>query len=108
MPYPELAERSGTALARLPHRTIPNPSPHVSRARRSTKRLDAHNGLLLSALWDTAFDSGMVGFTDDGKPCVSPSLSEIARHALAVDDAPALLGLRDAHRANLAVHRKRH
>jgi hypothetical protein len=36
------------------------------------------------------------------------SLSAVARHALAVDTAPALQGLREAHRANLAVNRARH
>jgi hypothetical protein len=72
------------------------------------QRLDVHNGLLLSALWDAAFDQGLVSFGDDGKPCVSPSLSEIARRALAIETVPALRGLRDAHRANLAAHRARH
>ena len=43
------------------------------------QRLDVHNGLLLSALWDAAFDQGLVSFADDGKLCVSPSLSEVAR-----------------------------
>jgi hypothetical protein len=42
------------------------------------QRLDVHNGLLLSALWDAAFEKGLVSFTDDGKLCVSSSLSEIA------------------------------
>jgi hypothetical protein len=72
------------------------------------QRLDVHNGLLLSALWDAAFDQGLVSFGDDGKPCVSPSLSEIARRALAIETVTALRGLRDAHRANLAAHRARH
>ena len=31
------------------------------------QRLDVHNGLLLSALWDTAFDAGLVSFAD-GEP----------------------------------------
>ena len=30
------------------------------------QRLDVHNGLLLSALWDAAFDKGFVSFADDG------------------------------------------
>jgi HNH endonuclease len=30
------------------------------------QRLDIHNGLLLSALWDAAFDQGLVSFADDG------------------------------------------
>jgi hypothetical protein len=72
------------------------------------QRLDVHNGLLLSALWDAAFDQGLVSFADDGTVCASSSLSETARHALAIDIAPALRGLRDAHRANFAAHRARH
>src|SRR3977135_1680410 len=30
------------------------------------QRLDVHNGLLLSALWDAAFDAGLISFADDG------------------------------------------
>jgi hypothetical protein len=30
------------------------------------QRLDVHNGLLLSALWDAAFDTGLVSFANDG------------------------------------------
>lgn len=39
------------------------------------ERLDVHNGLLLSALWDAAFDSGLVTFADDGVPLVSRRLA---------------------------------
>jgi hypothetical protein len=55
---------------------------------------------------DAAFDQGLVSFGDDGKPCVSPSLGEIARRALAIETAPVLRGLLDA-RVNLAAHRAR-
>lgn len=72
------------------------------------QRLDVHNGLLLSALWDAAFDQGLVSFAGDGRPLANPQLSTVARQALAIDTAPALGGLRDAHRANLAAHRARH
>jgi HNH endonuclease len=72
------------------------------------QRLDVHNGLLLSALWDAAFDQGLVSFGDDGMARAKPSLSAVVRQALAIDTAPALPGLRAAHRANLAVHRARH
>lgn len=46
------------------------------------ERLDVHNGLLLSALWDAAFDRGLVTFDDDGLPQFSPTLSEAARAEL--------------------------
>lgn len=71
------------------------------------ERLDVHNGLLLSALWDAAFDRGLVSFADDGAVLVSPELSETARRALGVATAPSLVGLRSEHRANLALHRAR-
>lgn len=72
------------------------------------QRLDVYNGLLLSALWDAAFDKGLVSFGDDGTVLVSPSLSEVARTALGVGGVPPLKGLRDGHRRNLAAHRVRH
>lgn len=72
------------------------------------QRLDVHNGLLLSALWDAAFDQGLASFADDGAALISPRLSEATRQALGADRAPALPGLRDAHRKNLAAHRARH
>jgi len=72
------------------------------------QRLDVHNGLLLSALWDAAFDKGLVSFADDGTVLVNSQLSEVARKTLGVDTAPRLGGLRQRHRENLAVHRARH
>jgi hypothetical protein len=72
------------------------------------QRLDVHNGLLLSALWDAAFDEGLVSFDDDGRPLASPELSDTARHALSLDACSALSGLRGAHKANLAAHRARY
>jgi hypothetical protein len=72
------------------------------------QRLDVHNGLLLSALWDAAFDKGLVSFAGDGTPLASPNLSGVARNMLALEQATSLRGLRDAHRANLAIHRARH
>ena len=69
------------------------------------QRLDVHNGLLLSALWDAAFDRGLISFADDGTVLASPQLSETARNALGLIDAPPLAGLRDGHKTNLALHR---
>ena len=53
-----------TALLRASH--------IVTRAECETDelRLDVHNGLLLSALWDAAFDCGLISFADDGTSCV--------------------------------------
>jgi HNH endonuclease len=71
------------------------------------QRLDVHNGLLLSALWDAAFDCGLVSFADNGSVLASSQLSETSRRALDLDNISPLTGLRDAHRANLALHRAR-
>jgi hypothetical protein len=71
-------------------------------------RLDVHNGLLLSALWDATFDSGLVSFADDGTALASPGLSGAARIALGLENAPRVPNLREAHRTNLATHRARH
>ena len=69
------------------------------------ERLDVHNGLLLSALWDAAFDAGLVSFADDGAVLVSPTLGALATGALATGPTSALQGLTTRHRANLAWHR---
>lgn len=67
------------------------------------ERLDVHNGLLLSALWDAAFDRALVTFDDHGRPEFSSSLSEQARAELRWH-SPILLT--DGHRRRLARHRE--
>lgn len=42
------------------------------------QRLDVHNGLLLSALCDAAFDKGLISFQDDGAILTSDKLSSAA------------------------------
>lgn len=67
-------------------------------------RLDVHNGLLLSALWDAAFDAGLVSFGDDGAPITSAGLS--ARALTVLDPGRASrLRLAPLTRARLAWHR---
>ncbi|MCS3479367.1 hypothetical protein M2212_006213 [Bradyrhizobium elkanii] len=68
------------------------------------ERLDVHNGLLLSALWDAAFDRALVTFDDEGAPELSPSLGEAARVELRWRWPIALT---DQHRRRLARHRER-
>ncbi|MGN6102465.1 MAG: HNH endonuclease [Devosia sp.] len=68
-------------------------------------RLDVHNGLLLSALWDAAFDRGLISFTDAGEAMFSPALSQAARVALDATRPGLLHGLTAHHLANLARHR---
>ena len=66
------------------------------------QRLDVHNGLLLSALWDAAFDHGLVTFTDEGTPVFSTALSGAAQAELRWRGA---LCLTKRQRANLSWHR---
>lgn len=68
------------------------------------QRLNVHNGLLLSALWDAAFDRVLVTFDDDGKPEFSPCVSDAARQALLWSQP---IPLTDLHREHLAHHRQR-
>jgi len=70
----------------------------------NAERLDVFNGLLLSALWDAAFDSGFVTFGADGRAILSPSLSQKARRELAIDTV-GRIRLRDEHQPYLEFHR---
>ncbi len=66
------------------------------------ERLDVHNGLLLSALWDAAFDRFLVTFDQKGKPLFSPKLSSAALTELrwAVP-----LPLTEKHQKHFTAHR---
>lgn len=74
-----------------------------SRCENDAERLDPENGLLLSALWDAAFDRGLLSFGDDGEPLFSPQMTRWARKFL-VHRGP-IRGLTDGQRRRLAVHR---
>lgn len=67
------------------------------------ERLDVHNGLLLSALWDAAFDRGLVTFDDEGRPLFSRDLSGKARTELRWQRP---LTLTEAHRKRLRWHQE--
>ena len=70
------------------------------------ERLNVHNGLLLSALWDAAFDKGLVTFNDDGSPVLSRRL-EPATCVFLNHGVIARLPLTDQHRLWLSWHRER-
>jgi hypothetical protein len=70
-------------------------------------RLDVYNGLLLSALWDAAFDAGKISFADDGEVLFHPSLGATERNLVLANAAARLKGLAPKHIANLERHRKR-
>ncbi|SNT32506.1 HNH endonuclease [Tardiphaga sp. OK246] len=69
------------------------------------QRLDVHNGLLLSALWDAAFDAGLVSFNDDGNVLFSPHLDLAARYALDGTQVRKI-DLRNEQKGYLAYHRR--
>jgi hypothetical protein len=98
--------------SRCPLTGIPDPAllraSHIvpwSACTSDAQRLDVHNGLLLSALWDAAFDAGLVTFSDDATPILSPHLTPEARARLTPDAAHALT-LTSAHRTHVAWHRQ--
>ncbi|HEY0149568.1 MAG TPA: HNH endonuclease [Allosphingosinicella sp.] len=68
------------------------------------ERLDVHNGLLLAAHWDAAFDAGLVSFADNGTPLVKPGLSPAAAALFDPRSVPAL-DLTPDHQSRLARHR---
>ncbi|MCW1919227.1 HNH endonuclease [Rhodobacter sp. KR11] len=48
----------------------------------TAERLDPENGILLSALWDAAFDRGLVGYSAQGQVLYANALTKSARLAL--------------------------
>lgn len=70
------------------------------------ERLDPENGLLLSALWDAAFDRGLVSFDVGGQALAFPKLGTAARKALNLDGVSKLEQLSAGNRARLEVHRQ--
>ncbi len=72
------------------------------------QRLDVHNGLLLSALWDAAFDKGLISFSEDGVVLVSDKLTSEAYNNLRINKINRLVGLTNMHHVNLAAHRERY
>ncbi len=66
------------------------------------ERLDVHNGFLLSALWDAAFDNGLVTFDPEGIPIFSERLSKLAQSQLHYETP---IKLNAKHRVFLEWHR---
>ena len=76
------------------------------KCRSEDERLDPENGLLLSALWDAAFDRGLVSFDDDGRALRMPKLSGQAWAVLVGSGDGRLDELTGGNRQRLALHRK--
>ncbi len=71
------------------------------------ERLDAHNGLLLAAHLDAAFDAGLFTVEDGGRVVVSEALDAHTRAVLGLERPQVVNGLVEGHRPYLAWHRER-
>lgn len=88
------------ALLRASH-IVPRPECETD-----ALRLDVHNGLLLSALWDAAFDAGLVSFDDEVRVMAGKGLSKEAAARLEMGFV-GRLRVTEAHKGNLARHRRK-
>lgn len=70
------------------------------------ERLDVHNGILLSALWDAAFDKGLVTFSSAGELIVGAKLSRAATDTLMNSLKSQSIALTQGHQIQLEWHRK--
>jgi len=75
-----------------------------SRCETDAQRLDIYNGLLLSVLWDAAFDKGLVTFDDVGRPLLSSFLGEAEIRALS-EPSVAKINISVDHQFFLQYHR---
>lgn len=69
------------------------------------ERLDVFNGFLLSANLDALFDRFLISFTDAGELLVAPSISNLSRLSLGLDQAMQLRWLAKEHLPYLQFHR---
>lgn len=70
------------------------------------ERLNAHNGILLVATLDAAFDDGLISFDDNGKIMISSELSERDRADAGIHSDMQLKHLNDEIRQRLLWHRE--
>lgn len=68
------------------------------------ERLDPYNGLLLSPVYDKAFDSGLISFDDDGRILLSRYIEKEVL-LLAIDPS-AKIRVTEQHKAYLKIHRE--
>ena len=76
-----------------------------ARCETDAERLDVHNGLLLAAHLDAAFDAGLISFADDGSILLSPRFAPSDRAALGIHEGLTLKRIGHGHLANLQWHR---
>jgi hypothetical protein len=76
-----------------------------NRCESDAERVNPDNGLLLSALWDAAFDRGLVTFGDDGVAVALPGLSAASLAVLTATGPGRLAQLSTGNRERLRWHR---
>jgi hypothetical protein len=78
---------------------------HIKPWRESTdrERMDPYNGLLLSPVYDKAFDRGLITFDDSGVICISDDFREDAHH-LEVSENDTIEGISSRHVNYLRYH----
>lgn len=75
-----------------------------SKCNSPNERLGVSNGLLLSSLWDAAFDGGLVSFDNDGNVLIAKKLTQEAQTALKIHGiAPIILS--EKHHPAMEWHR---
>lgn len=84
---------------------------HIKPWRQSNnaERLDEHNGLLLAAHLDAAFDQGLISFAEDGCILINTSrLPPVDADRVGIHSGLRILGLQPGHYPYLAQHRRLH
>ena len=69
-------------------------------------RLDPDNGILLSPLWDAAFDRGLVTFSDNGDAIFGDQFSKNTLNNMLEPSALRILRFNNKHKENLRWHRE--
>lgn len=78
-----------------------------NRCETDAERLNPDNGLLLSALWDAAFDRGLVTFDHEGLAVSLPGLSASSFAAIAANQSLTLSKLTVGNRQRLQRHHQK-
>ncbi|WP_441000767.1 HNH endonuclease [Fodinibius sp. SL11] len=68
--------------------------------------IDKFNGILLSPSMDSAFDSGLISFKNDGSIMISNALSDSDAQSVGINSDLELRRIEDSHKEYLAYHRK--
>lgn len=102
-----LAHKVRCEVSGLPDRALLRVSHIVAWSDDKESRLDPENVILLSALWDQAFDRGLVTFSGEGIALFSSRLSKRSKEALRATETYSI-SMTERRRSYLAQHRTKH